>query len=63
MRQETPSLGRRTVDFLKDTWAELDYAQHRLLEIQTGMPIERKAQAEIDELEALYALESRGEID
>jgi hypothetical protein len=66
MRQETASIGRRTVGYVKDLWAELDYAQRRLLEIQTGMPIQReraRVQAEIDELEALYALESPRQAD
>jgi hypothetical protein len=63
MRLETPSLGRRTVDYVKDMWAEFDYAQRRLLEVQTGRPMTRegrKAEAQIDELEALYWLESAG---
>ncbi len=66
MSQGTQSLGRRTVDFVKGTWAEFDYAQRRLLEIQTGRPMQRerrKVQAQIDGLETLYGLEHPRETD
>lgn len=66
MSQGAQSRGRRTVDFVKETWAEFDYAQRRLLEIQTGRPMQRerrKVQAQLDGLEALYALEHRPKID
>lgn len=54
MRQGTQSFGRRTIYYLKDTWSELNYAQHRLLEITTGTPLQhrRLGQGPIDELEA-----------
>ncbi len=60
MRHGIPTIGRRTVDYVKETWAEFDYAQRRLLEIQTGRPMQRerrRVQAQIGELEALQALE------
>ncbi len=45
---------------VKELWAELDYAQLRLLEIRTGVPMlpckQPKIATSIDELEALYAL-------
>lgn len=44
---------------LKELWAELDYAQRRLLEVRTGVPMlppERpRSAASIEDLEALYA--------
>jgi hypothetical protein len=52
----------RVLHRIRELWAELDYAQARLLEIRTGVPgltrRSRSAQAAIDELERLYALES-----
>jgi hypothetical protein len=60
MRQAMPTIGRRTVDYAKETWAEFDYAQRRLLEIQTGRPMQserRRVQAQMRDLEALHALE------
>ncbi len=57
----TQSPVRRTIGYLKETWAEFDYAQRRLVEIQTGRPIlpgRRETEAQLDELKALYALES-----
>ena len=44
---------------IKQTWTELDHAQHRLLEIQLGVPVNRDAEpdhsATIAALEAMYA--------
>lgn len=42
-------------------WAELDYAQRRLFEIRTGVPIEsrhmhRGDQATVEQLERLYRM-------
>ncbi len=36
MRTPTPSHARRIVSRISATWAELDHAQRRLFEIQTG---------------------------
>ncbi|HTX12851.1 MAG TPA: hypothetical protein VME22_29815 [Solirubrobacteraceae bacterium] len=54
------SRARRIVRHLRETAAELDYAQRRLLEIRTGIPLtpetERAlARVQIARLEALYA--------
>ena len=58
MRTKTKPRVRRIVAWLRDTWAELDYAQRRMIELRMvtptlGSPPDRSA---IDELEALYAL-------
>ena len=50
----------RAITSVRRMWAELDYAQRRLLEIRTGIPfgterMHTRKRAEIDELEALYA--------
>jgi hypothetical protein len=39
MRTITTSRASRTIGRVRRLWAELDYAQRRLLEIQTGIPI------------------------
>jgi hypothetical protein len=60
----TPILSRlrRLFSRVTQTWAELDYAQTRLLEIQTGIPnLTRpkrpRISRSVSELEALYAFE------
>lgn len=50
----------RVIGRLREIVAEVDYAQRRLLEIQTGIPLTRAteralARAQIARLEALYA--------
>ncbi|MGH2886558.1 MAG: hypothetical protein ACRDPA_28340 [Solirubrobacteraceae bacterium] len=44
---------------VKETWAEVDYAQRRLLEIQTGrrfvLPARPHIARSVDELESLFA--------
>jgi hypothetical protein len=55
---------RRISSRVTKTWAELDYAQRRLLEIHTGIPnlAPRKrpgVSPTVGELEALYALEEQ----
>ena len=50
---------RRRIRRVKAIWAELDYAQRRLFEIRTGVPIDdlqrrRNTRRAITELEALY---------
>ncbi len=52
---------------LKQTWTELDYAQRRLFELRTGVPVlapdvphapsAPNVRRQINELEALYAYE------
>ncbi len=59
--QRRRSLARRAIGAIRETWAEYDYAQRRLLEINVGVPVRpqrRSARpASVAELEALYALE------
>jgi hypothetical protein len=61
MRTTTGSPLIRTISQVKEIWAEFDYAQRRLLEVQLGVPMRRarpsSIAASIDELEALYRLE------
>jgi hypothetical protein len=61
MRTTTRSRLIRTIGQVKEIWAEFDYAQRRLLEVQLGVPMRRarpsRIAASIDELEALYRLE------
>ena len=61
MRTTTKPRVSRIIAWLRDTWAELDYAQRRMIELNMaipplGLPPRRSS---IDELEALYALPSR----
>jgi hypothetical protein len=56
------SRASHTIRRIKHTWGELDYAQRRLFEIRTGIPVtpegERaQARAETRELEVLFARE------
>ena len=57
----TGSILMRTIGQVKEIWAEFDYAQRRLLEVQLGVPGRRAGPpwiaVSIDELEALYGLE------
>jgi hypothetical protein len=36
---KTDSRAHRTIDRVKQIWAELDYAQRRLLEVRTGVSL------------------------
>lgn len=67
MRTTTRSRLVRTIGQVKEIWAEFDYAQRRLLEVQLGVPVRRarspRIAASIDELEALYGLEDPGLAD
>jgi hypothetical protein len=50
---------RHTIDRVKQAWTEMDHAQRRLFEIRTGIPTTGHAgRATLDELEALYKLDS-----
>lgn len=51
----------RIIAWLRDTWAELDYAQRRMIELNLAIPALRPPadRGDVDELEALYALPSR----
>ena len=61
MRTTTESRFMRAIGQVKEVWAEFDYAQRRLLEIQLGVPVRRpqppRVASSIEELEALYGLE------
>ena len=61
MRTTTKSRVRRVIARLRDTWAELDYAQRCMIELNLATPPLRTppGRSSIDELEALYALPSR----
>ena len=61
MRTTTRPRVSRIIAWLRDTWAELDYAQRRMIELNMAIPPLRMppGRSRIDELEALYALPSR----
>jgi hypothetical protein len=64
IRLRLRSGGRGLIRWLRHEWAEINYAQRRLFEIKTGLPVLTDAptpdqQSLIDELEALYSLPSR----
>ena len=59
MKLVTPRRVGRIVERIRGTWSELEYAQRRMLEIQTGVPFDepkrRRIARRVEELEALYA--------
>jgi hypothetical protein len=60
--KRSPSHISRVIDRLRLAWADMDYAQRRLFEIQTGIPVagpqpRRHRRPTVEELEALYAIE------
>jgi hypothetical protein len=61
MRTKLTSIASKIIPWLRETWAEMDYAQRRMIELRTGVPLLRMppAHTEIDQLEAIYALPSR----
>jgi hypothetical protein len=61
MRTRVISRASRIIAWLRETWDEMDYAQRRLIELRTGVPMLRvpSVRSEVDELEDLYALPSR----
>jgi len=61
MRTTTRPRVSRIIAWLRDTWAELDYAQRRMIELNLAIPALRPPhdRADVDELEALYALPPR----
>lgn len=50
---------KRAIRRIKQVWSELGYAQRRLFEIRTGVPVPARQRPEIirslEELERLYA--------
>ena len=60
MRTKVTYHASRIVVWLRETWAEMDYANRRMLELRTGSPLLMPpASRQLDELEALYALPSQ----
>ena len=60
MRREVTSHASRIIVWLRETWAEMDYANRRMIELRTGSSLLMPpAGRQIDELEALYALPSQ----
>jgi hypothetical protein len=59
MKTESASRTGRTIRRAKKLWAELDYAQRRMLEIRTGVPFttpaeRRRSPLRVHQLEHLY---------
>jgi hypothetical protein len=52
------SIRNRSVDRARVIWSELDYAQRRMFEIQTGLRSTSRGQ-ELADLERTYAYRSR----
>jgi hypothetical protein len=60
------SRASHTIRRIKHSWAEMDYAQRRLFEVRTGIPMTPEgtrvqARADSHELEVLFAREHAGE--
>ncbi len=57
------TLASRTIGGLKHTWDEMDYAQHRMLEIRLGLPHESpmadSRRTDINRLEGLWHADPR----
>lgn len=53
---------KQAIQQVKQVWSEMDYAQRRLFEIRTGIPVtappkQARNKSTVDELQALYTLE------
>jgi hypothetical protein len=60
MRREVTSHASRIIVWLRETWAEMDYANRRMIELRNRSPLLMPpAGRQIDELETLYALPSQ----
>lgn len=60
MRTKVTSHASLIIVWLRETWAEMDYANRRMIELRTGTPLLMPpAGRQIDELETLYALPSQ----
>jgi hypothetical protein len=61
MRRTTNRRVSRIIAWLRNTWAELDYAQRRMIELNMATPPLRPppSRSSVDQLEALYALPTR----
>ena len=58
------STSNRVFYRVKHVWQELDYAQRKLIEIQSGVPVtgsrsQRRGNAQVDELESLFRQPTR----
>ncbi len=59
MKTKSPSHISHVIGRIKSAWSEMDYAQRRMFEIRTGIPVEgpqprRRPRPTVDELETLY---------
>jgi hypothetical protein len=60
MRREVTTHASRIIVWLRETWAEMDYANRRMIELRTeSLLLMEPAGRQIDELETLYALPSQ----
>lgn len=61
MQTNTKDRARRIITWLRETWAEMNYAQRRMTELQMGIPSLRMPahRSDIDKLEAIYSLPAR----
>ena len=58
MRRTTQTRTSRMIGAIRETWAEYDYAQRRLFEINMGIKLPpRRRSASVEELGAAYASE------
>jgi hypothetical protein len=59
VQTNSPSPISQVIGRIKTAWSEMDYAQRRVFEIRTGIPVEgrqprRRPRPAVDELETLY---------
>jgi hypothetical protein len=61
MQSRTRSRVGRTISWLRETWAEMEYAQRRLIELTVVVPTQPifPEPSGIDKLEAIYSLPAR----
>jgi hypothetical protein len=58
MQRTKQSPASRMIGVIRETWAEFDYAQRRMLEINMGISAPpRRRSASVEELEARHAAE------
>jgi hypothetical protein len=56
-----PGRARRIISWLRETWAEMEYAQRRMIELNMVVPPPRVSAdpSGVDKLEAIYSLPAR----
>ena len=61
MQSKTGARARRIISWLRETWAEMEYAQRRMIELNMVVPPPRVSadHSGVDELEAIYSLPPR----